>query len=165
MSWFTDKKLLVPIDFGKASAGAIKTALKLASTPHDVHVVHIDQDLAVTSPAAMWDAKPIDERRKNVEAYYQKSLGSDRFREVSFHVEFGDPGNEIAEFAKQIGADAIVIPSHGRTGMRRLLLGSVTEKVVRLAHCPVLVLKEYRGTCWQDRKENKNDSSHTCRSW
>ena len=123
MNWFADKRIIVPIDFGEASAGAIETALQLASTPSNVHVVHIDPDLAVTSPAAMWDAKPIDERRKNVEAYYHKSLGTERFRGVSFHVEFGDPGNGIAEFAKKIGAGAIVIPSHGRTGLSRLLLG------------------------------------------
>lgn len=142
MNWFADKKLVVPIDFGEASAGAIETALQLASAPQDVHVVHVDPDLAVTSPAAMWDAKPIDERRKDVETYYQESLGTERFRDVSFHVEFGDPGNGIVEFAEKIGAGAIVMPSHGRTGLRRLLLGSVAERVVRLAPCPVFVLRE-----------------------
>ena len=50
--------------------------------------------------------------------------------------------HEIADFAQEKKAELIVLPSHGRTGLTRLLLGSVAEKVVRLAHCPVLVLKK-----------------------
>ena len=56
-------------------------------------------------------------------------------------VEFGDPGNQIVDFAERISAELIVIPSHGRTGIERLLLGSVAERVARLAPCPVLVLR------------------------
>ena len=54
----------------------------------------------------------------------------------------GDPGHEIVKYAEEIDADLIVIPSHGRTGLTRLLIGSVAERVVRLAHCPVLVLRK-----------------------
>ena len=53
----------------------------------------------------------------------------------------GDPGHQIAEFAKEAGAGLIVMPSHGRTGLTHLLIGSVAERVVRFAHCPVLVLR------------------------
>jgi nucleotide-binding universal stress UspA family protein len=56
-------------------------------------------------------------------------------------VAFGDPGQRITAYAEEVGADVIVMPSHGRTGLKRLLLGSVAERVLRLAHCPVLVLK------------------------
>ncbi|MEZ6094353.1 MAG: universal stress protein [Pirellulaceae bacterium] len=55
---------------------------------------------------------------------------------------FGDPGSEITRFAKENDAGLIVISSHGRTGVSRLLLGSVAERVVRLAPCPVLVLRD-----------------------
>ena len=44
--------------------------------------------------------------------------------------------------ADEWGADLIVMPSHGRSGVKRLLIGSVAERVVRLAHCPVLVLRD-----------------------
>ena len=47
-----------------------------------------------------------------------------------------------ASFAQEKHAELIVIPSHGRTGITRLLIGSVAERVVRLAHCPVLVLRK-----------------------
>ena len=63
------------------------------------------------------------------------------FAQVDFHVRFGDPGREIAAFAESQHADLIVMPSHGRTGLSRILIGSVAERVVRLAHCPVLILK------------------------
>jgi len=52
----------------------------------------------------------------------------------------GDPAQEICQAAKEKGADLIVIATHGQTGWRRLVFGSVTEKVVRLAPCPVLTI-------------------------
>jgi nucleotide-binding universal stress UspA family protein len=54
----------------------------------------------------------------------------------------GEPAHGIADYAQDKKAELIVIPSHGRTGITRLLIGSVAERVVRLAHCPVLVLRK-----------------------
>jgi nucleotide-binding universal stress UspA family protein len=70
----------------------------------------------------------------------------DRFRDekcrgLKIHVCYGDPGIEITKYAEDIKAGLIVMPSHGRRGIPRLLIGSVAERVVRLSHCPVLVLK------------------------
>jgi nucleotide-binding universal stress UspA family protein len=56
-------------------------------------------------------------------------------------VVFGAPAEEIAQFAQRDQSELIVLPSHGRTGLARLMIGSVAERVVRLAHCPVLVLR------------------------
>jgi nucleotide-binding universal stress UspA family protein len=52
----------------------------------------------------------------------------------------GIPGDEIVDYATKIGADLIVMGTHGRGGLRRVLLGSVAEKVLRAACCPVLVV-------------------------
>jgi nucleotide-binding universal stress UspA family protein len=52
----------------------------------------------------------------------------------------GNPGDEIVDYAAKIGADMIVMGSHGRSGVRRLLLGSVAEKVLHRTTCPVLVV-------------------------
>ena len=57
-------------------------------------------------------------------------------------VLMGEPAHGIADYAQEKKAELIVIPSHGRTGITRLLIGSVAERVVRLAHCPVLVLRK-----------------------
>lgn len=55
------------------------------------------------------------------------------------HISVGSPAREIAQIASDLEADLIVVGTHGRTGLRRLLLGSVAEGVLRLASCPVLV--------------------------
>ena len=56
-------------------------------------------------------------------------------------VAIGTPGLEIADYARRYKADLIVIPSHGYHGVKRLFLGSVAERVIRHAHCDVLVLR------------------------
>jgi hypothetical protein len=60
------------------------------------------------------------------------------------HVPVGSPVDEIVALARQIGADLIVLGTHGRRGLRRLWLGSVAEHVVRSATCPVLVVRPTR---------------------
>jgi len=60
---------------------------------------------------------------------------------VELRVETGDPAHEILRVARDIPCDLIVIGTHGRTGLRRLLLGSVAEQVVRKATCPVVTIK------------------------
>jgi nucleotide-binding universal stress UspA family protein len=78
--------------------------------------------------------------RETTQALYDR-FKEKRFEGIKFHVCYGDPGIEIAQYAEEIKADAIIMPSHGRRGLKRLLIGSVAERVVRLAHCPVFVLK------------------------
>lgn len=58
----------------------------------------------------------------------------------------GDPAAEIVQLAKNEGADLIVLGTHGRTGLARMLMGSVAEQVVRRAPCPVLTVKQPRQT-------------------
>jgi nucleotide-binding universal stress UspA family protein len=54
----------------------------------------------------------------------------------------GDAGIEVTEMAKEQDVDLIVVPSHGRRGFQRMLLGSVAERIARLAPCPVLLVKQ-----------------------
>ncbi len=63
------------------------------------------------------------------------------FGKVCLDVRMGDPGQVASDRAEELGADLIIVGSHGRTGLTRLVLGSVAERVTRLAHCPVLVVK------------------------
>ena len=65
-----------------------------------------------------------------------------KYRGVHTAVLLGEPAHGITDYAQEKGAQLIVVPSHGRTGLTRLLIGSVAERVVRLAHCPVLVLRK-----------------------
>ena len=63
------------------------------------------------------------------------------FEGVTVEVRFGNPGIEVAEFAEKTGADLIVLPSHGYHGVKRFVLGSVAERIIRHATCSVLVLR------------------------
>ncbi len=141
MNWFTGKKILVPIDFGEDSRRAVDTALEIATSPADVCAIYVATDLAVTSPEVIWDVQTDEIRSTNIEKNFHKEFAAEKYRAIQFFVAFGDPGHGIADYAALIAIDLIVMPSHGRTGLQRLLIGSVTERVMRLAHCPVLVLR------------------------
>ncbi len=141
MSWFTEKRIVVPFDFSDESLEAIKVALKLAESDDDVHVLHVLPELMTTDPGVVWGTVDDAKRREHTRAEMDKKLGSLGVKNLHLDVGIGNPGTVIADLAEEIGAGLIVIPSHGRTGVKRFLLGSVAERVVRLAKCPVLVLK------------------------
>jgi nucleotide-binding universal stress UspA family protein len=142
MNWFEGKKVVVPIDFGDQSQRAVDEALEMVFRPADIHVVHVAPDLLAMTPPIGW--VDIDDARRatNIEAAFQKQFSESKYHGVSFNVLFGDPGHNVAQYAEEIGADVIVMPSHGRSGLKRLMLGSVAERVLRFAHCPVLVLRQ-----------------------
>jgi nucleotide-binding universal stress UspA family protein len=94
---------------------------------------------------AIWDVVDNNARKRNAMKAFDDGFASSPFRKADFHVAFGDPGNEIAGYAERLKADLIVMPSQGRSGVARLLIGSVAERVVRLAHCPVLILRGLSG--------------------
>ncbi|MEK7715145.1 MAG: universal stress protein, partial [candidate division NC10 bacterium] len=64
---------------------------------------------------------------------------------VRWALEVGVPFEEIVKAAEKEGADMIVMGTHGRSGLNRLLLGSVAERVIRLAPCPVLTVRQPQG--------------------
>ncbi|MCH7687539.1 MAG: universal stress protein [Planctomycetes bacterium] len=74
-------------------------------------------------------------------AHFSEFLEEHGFSAVNTVVRVGDPGLEISEYAKETRADLIVVPSHGFHGLKRMVLGSVAERVIRHAECAVLVLR------------------------
>ncbi len=144
MVWLPKAHVVVPVDFSDESFAAIDTALDLVKAPESVHVVHVLPELSATEPGVVWgevdDASRMDHAEDALRA--QLKSESDTYNQIDVAVAIGDPGHEIADYASNVGADIIVLPCHGRTGLKRLLIGSVAERVVRLAHCPVLVLKD-----------------------
>ena len=142
MSWFEKSVVLVPFDFSPESMAAVNVGLAAATSPSGLHVFHVLPDLTPTETALAYCDLPSDQtRRENTEKALREQLSKDKYRGVQIAVGFGDPGQQIVEYARQIKAELIVLPSHGRTGLKRLLIGSVAERVCRLAHCPVLVLR------------------------
>lgn len=140
MDKFANKAILVPVDLSKVSERALEYALEFASSPELVTVLHIAVPVLATDPAVMY---MIDEelRRREIAQYVRTRFANDKYLGVRTAVDFGDPGERIATFAKDKGVGLIVMPSHGRTGLPHLLIGSVAERVVRYAPCPVLVLR------------------------
>jgi nucleotide-binding universal stress UspA family protein len=141
MSGLLAKQIVAPVDFSDESLAALGTAVEIASSPADVHAVHVIPELRLAEPGVIWEEIDHSWRKQHAEQELRKRLSDGKYAEVQIHIEVGDPGHCVADFAKQIGADLIVMPSHGRTGLAHMLLGSVAERVVRLSHCPVLVLR------------------------
>jgi nucleotide-binding universal stress UspA family protein len=141
-------KLLVPTDFSEDSEQAARYAVELAkrfqAEIHCIHVVDIPADLLSTSdyymtgPSKQFIDQIREESKKNLEAFAKKNLEGVGVRTAFLE---GSPFVEIIRYAHNQEIDLVVIATHGRTGLRHVLFGSVAEKVVRKAPCPVLVVK------------------------
>jgi universal stress protein A len=133
------KKILCPVDFDQNSALALRLASELAQERkailHLLHVVAMPPGPEVALSFAKMEAAA---RTRLERLARQKVNGKARYE---VEVMMGDPGVEVLQAAKRLGADLIVMATHGRKGLRRLVLGSVAERVVREASCPVLTVK------------------------
>jgi nucleotide-binding universal stress UspA family protein len=140
MSPFANKPIVVPVDLSETSNHALDFARSLTASPSNVTAIHVGLPFAAVDPPYMFlidDATRRAELEASVHQHYA-AYESQGFRMV---VRYGDPGDEITKYSQEIGAGLIVMPSHGRTGLSHLLIGSVAERVVRHARCPVLVLR------------------------
>jgi nucleotide-binding universal stress UspA family protein len=142
MPWFPKQKVVVPIDFSDESFTALATALELVDNSENVLVVHALQDLSPMEPGEIWGTIDHETRIRHTMKALRERLAEKGHDDVATDVVIGDPGHEIADLAAREKADLIVLTSHGRTGLKHLLIGSVAERVIRLAHCPVLVLRK-----------------------
>ena len=142
MSWAPKKCVVVPVDFSEQSIAAVGEALGMVDSPQHLHAIYVLPALEVAEPGVIWKTIDNASREDHAKQALAEKFEDDKFKGVQFEVAFGDPGTEISEYAKRIGADLIVMPTHGRSGLNRLLLGSVAERVLRFAHCPILVLKK-----------------------
>ena len=136
------KRVLVPVDFSKSSLKALQYATALASEfGSEIYLVNVVEpslvsgdvfvDLAALQSTVQRDAnRELQILCKNVGVNCQGK------------VREGGPTHEIVKEAKEINADLIIIGTHGRTGVPHALIGSVAERVVRLAPCPTLVVRE-----------------------
>jgi nucleotide-binding universal stress UspA family protein len=139
------KRILVPVDFSEQSRKAVDEALAWTDNPEQLIVLHVAppySNFEVGDPMIGLQAVSGEDRIEHLMDVLHKNFSDKKYEGVRFQVSFGAPAHEIADLAQREHADLIVIPSHGRTGLARLLIGSVAERVVRLAHCPVLVLRD-----------------------
>ncbi len=142
MNWLPKKTVVVPVDFSTASADALKTALLLVENPESVHVIYVTAPPIAFNYAEGWALDDPAIRMKAAHEHLAKFLTNPNAAGVKTIIREGDPGLLIADYAEEVHADLIVMPSHGYHGVKRLLLGSVAERVLRHANCPVLVLRQ-----------------------
>ncbi len=141
MSGLTANNVVVPVDFSDESIAAVDTALEITGDASKVHVVHVLPELNAADPGFVWQTVDEEVRSHHAAQALRERLAADRYALLDIHVETGDPGHRVANFAENSECDLIVVPSHGRRGLSRMLIGSVAERIIRLAHCPVLVLR------------------------
>lgn len=141
--------MIVAYDFSESSKLALSRAIALAES-EDRHILHIftvldeKHDLR-PSGGGKFNYSDAAEVQKQLSDEIEGRLGQDAPSEkIHFfiHVHIGKPAEEILALAEEVGAHLILIGSRGRTGLKRVLMGSVSEKVVREALCPVLVVRE-----------------------
>jgi universal stress protein A len=140
---FRIKRILVPIDYSECATKALRYAIPLAQQ----HGATIDLIHVISSRAYGYgefgmiamEPDPVPGSKKAL----QKLAESEIPRDVPFNIEVitGVAHLEISKFAQSEAADLIVISTHGYTGLKHVLLGSVAENVVRYAPCPVLVVR------------------------
>jgi nucleotide-binding universal stress UspA family protein len=146
MNPFDGKRILAPSDFSDRCVQAGKMAVELAGKAELVTVLHVAPDeaaFAAGDPAVVWETISEAERREELLGALKKRYAEASLEGVQLAVTFGRPAEEIVRIAESEGDSLIVLPSHGRRGLARLVIGSIAEHVVRMAHCPVLVMRDH----------------------
>ena len=150
------KKILAPIDFSEISMEAMRGAMELAKdVGAEVHLVHIiaphhhfiplplatnaEQSRELVREAAML------EQAEEELARIKKDEFGDSKNVVTF-AEVGHPVQKLLDYAKHNEIDLIMLATHGRTGAEHLVIGSVSEKLVRYGACSVLVYRRRKPT-------------------
>jgi universal stress protein A len=145
------KKILVPVDYSDCSRGAMEYALFLAERfDAEIVVLHIaeiplgEEEHTVVKPDT-GEEQLLSELIMQQAAKAETEFLAPFVRNTTIPIEKsllkGRPGKVIVEAAADRGADLIVMGTHGRSGFDRLIMGSVTERVLRSAPCPVVVVR------------------------
>jgi nucleotide-binding universal stress UspA family protein len=145
MSFFSNQTIVVPYDFSEDAKRAVDRANEIGDATTKVHILHVVEPtpVAVSIDPTLPVPPTFDQERLNqAKIVLAETFGTSLEQQPILECLFGDPGHEIVEYAKSVDADLILMPSHGRTGLSRLFLGSVAERVLRLAHRPVLILRD-----------------------
>ena len=156
------KKILCPVDLSDFSLEALRLAIKVAqscdATLDVLHVIHNPFDelymtsITQTDPALLdayaaepqQRAKVLRATEEHAEVLLKQFCHNDIILDVAkvrYHIRKGDPFEEILDASEDLQTDLIVLATHGRTGIKRLVIGNVAEKIVRHAPCPVLTMK------------------------
>lgn len=140
------RHILVPTDFSDGSGRAFETAVEMAlDSGAKLTLFHVHHVPTTVFPDVILPMSPEIQRdlERSVELILEEWCNRARAAGVAADTRtvFGATANEICAAAEELDADLIVIGTHGRSGLSHALLGSVAEKVVRKAPCPVLTVR------------------------
>lgn len=143
-------RVLVPVDFSRHSEVALRYATALAGRLGGaIDLLHVVEDPVATGAwSGELSIQNLSDVRRNLIEDGERRL--ERFRVSASDsnvalltiVRMGQPADAIIEYAKAFGIDLIVMGTHGRSGLAHLFMGSVAERVLRYAPCPVLTLRD-----------------------
>jgi len=139
----TMETILYPTDFSAHARLGFEVACALAGEGGGrLVVLHVERPpLASLGGIAGVPPLPDEYDREGLWEQLQRIQPARPGIAIEHHLEYGEPESVILQTAQEVGADLIVMGTHGRTGLRRLLMGSVAEHVVRKAACPVLTVR------------------------
>jgi nucleotide-binding universal stress UspA family protein len=156
------KTIVVPLDGSRFSSIALKYAIDIAdhykaqlilvrAVERTVPIATAGASIGVETAASSRLAVEAAEREDRIHERQAKQYMRKKVREVAsegvkaeYHVVFGDPYKSIMDICKQEKADLVVMTTHGKSGLKRAILGSVADKIVRDARVPVLVIRPKR---------------------
>ena len=136
------KTILFPTDFSHASDAALVHAETLAKQQGArLLIVHVEEPPLAYGGGELYYGIPEPSSERILEML-EDVTPADTSVPFTHRLTMGDPAGEVVRLAEEEQADMIVLGTHGRTGLTRLLMGSVAEAIVRHAPCPVLVYRE-----------------------
>lgn len=143
------KKILFPVDFFESSNKILPVvklmAEKLGAKIELVHVVRGSSDFVGYEMGTAWYSNYEDALirggEKAMDRFVEEKLAG---LDVETTIAVGDVAEEIIKYADKTGADMIIIGTHGRKGLDKIMFGSVAKGVVKGAHCPVLTVNPYK---------------------
>lgn len=143
-------QILIPTDGSEPARSAARRGIELARI-HDaeLHVLYVAEPVPLgrfttgPEPAAAEHSEIVEQQREEGQAAIDEivELAMEAGIETVEGIEFGSPHEEVISYAEDEGIDAIVMGTHGRSGVDRFLLGSVAEKVVRKSPIPVMTVR------------------------
>lgn len=149
-------RILLAYDGSKESSAAAKVAAEITNaTGSQLHLLHVVANEPYPPPfdyvsyeePEVWEAwegsleRDEEQARSFVEEQAQR-MEAQGAKVAEAHLSFGKPDNEIVRLAEDLNAGFVVVGNRGRGGIRRTLMGSVSDSVVRYAHCPVMVVRK-----------------------
>ena len=157
------KKILVPVDFSECSAKALQYAIAFAEQFHAsltlAYVIEINYGAGEAAIIDLEKTKRemIEEGKRKIATLARQTPKAIPTGTV---VETGTPYDEIVRLTEELEIDLVIMSTHGRAGLKRFFIGSTTEKVVRHASCPVLVVREKEHDFVGESVETKTERRH-----